>query len=93
MASYDKGRTCLPGAAFWFAVENSDFMCYNFLILVYSMQMGGKEGVSCPLCNQKSNDHKGDIEKYEIRYRSFSGTFYISPILYNPQYIFIDTLF
>jgi len=33
------------------------------------------------------------ILKYEIRYRSFSGTFYISPILYNPQYIFIDTLF
>ena len=29
----------------------------------------------------------------EIRYCSFSGTFYISPILYNPQYIFIDTLF
>ena len=24
---------------------------------------------------------------------SFSGTFYISLILYNPQYIFIDTLF
>lgn len=47
------GFLVLPGAAFWFAVENSDFMCYNFLILVYSMQMGGKEGVSCPLCNQK----------------------------------------
>lgn len=29
----------------------------------------------------------------EIRNRSFSGTFYISLILYNPQYIFIDTLF
>lgn len=78
---------------FGYAVENRDFMCYNFLILVYSMQMGGKEGVSCPLCNQKSNDHKGDIEKYEIRYRSFSGTFYISIILHKPQYIFIDTLF
>jgi len=33
------------------------------------------------------------ILEYEIRYRSFSGTFYISIILQKPQYIFIDTLF
>jgi hypothetical protein len=33
------------------------------------------------------------ILKYEIRYCSFSGTFYISIILQKPQYIFIDTLF
>ena len=32
-------------------------------------------------------------ETLEIRYRSFSGTFYISIILQKPQYIFIDTLF
>lgn len=32
MASYDKSRTHLPGAAFWFAVENRDFMGYNFFI-------------------------------------------------------------
>lgn len=32
-------------------------------------------------------------EIYQTNNRSFSGTFYISLILYNPQYIFIDTLF
>ena len=37
-------------------------------------------------------DLVGD-HRNELRYRSFSGTFYISIILQKPQYIFIDTLF